>query len=434
MHSNDRLSRRRFFGLLGASALSVPLLDGVLRADDKKPANDRINLGFIGVGTMGRGHLDGFLGMPDVQVVAVCDVVQERRDDAKEKVEKKYADQTKAGNYKGCKTYTDFRELLADKGIDAVVIATPDHWHAIPCIEAARAKKDIYCEKPLTHSIVEGRHIVHEATRANIIFQVGSQQRSEFNNRFRTAVELVRNGRIGKLKTVRVGVGGPAVPCDLKEEETPKGTDWEMWLGPAPKRGYSSVLCPKGVHKHFPAWRNYREYAGGGLADFGAHHFDIAQWAMDMDGSGPVKIEPPAKDTKGLKFTYAGGVEMIHGGEADCVFVGTDGTIFVSRGKLGVETEGNPDKLHNIVRPFTDKDWRCYPSSNHRRNWIECIRSRKQPICPAEVGHRTATICHLAQIGYELRKTLKWDPKEERFDNDEANKRLDYQRRGDWKL
>jgi predicted dehydrogenase len=434
MLANVCLSRRRFVGLLGAGALGLPLIDTALRADDKKPANDRINLGFIGVGTQGRGHLGAFLGMNDVQVVAVCDVVAERRDDAKKRVEEKYAEQLKSGKYTGCKTYNDFRELLGRKDIDAVVIATPDHWHAIPCIQAARAKKDIYCEKPLTHSIVEGRHIVEETAKAKIIFQVGSQQRSEYANRFRTAVELVRNGRIGKLKTVRIGVGGPAVPCDLKEEEIPKGTDWEMWQGPAPKRGYSSVLCPKGVHNHFPAWRNYREYAGGGLADMGAHHFDIAQWAMDMDHSGPVKVEPPARDTKGLKFTYANGVEMFHGGEADCVFVGTDATILVSRGKLGVESVGNPAKLFEALRDLGDKAWRCYPSSNHRRNWIECVRSRKQPICPPEVGHRTATLCHLAQIGYELRKPLMWDPMKERFDDDAANKRLDYERRGEWKL
>jgi predicted dehydrogenase len=429
MHRHDRLSRRRFVELLSASAVGLPLLASTLRGDDKKSANDRLTLGFIGVGTMGRGHLGSHLNNAAVQVVAVCDVVEERREDARNMVEKKYADAKKSGKYEGCKTYNDFRELLARKDIDAVVIATPDHWHAIPVIAAARAKKHIYCEKPLTHSIVEGRHIVDEVAKAEIIFQTGSQQRSEFNNHFRTAVEYVRNGRIGKLQTIRIGVGGPAIPCDLKEEELPEGTDWEMWLGPAPKRAYSSVLCPKGIHKHFPAWRNFREYAGGGLADMGAHHFDIAQWAMDMDRSGPVKVEPPTgKETKGLKFTYANGVEMFHGGEADCVFVGTEGTILASRGKL----ESKPESI--LKEPLDEKAFRVYPSKNHRQNWLDCIHSGKATICPAETGHRTATICHLAQIGYELRKTLKWDPMKERFDDDEANKRLDYQRRGDWKL
>src|SRR5262249_42018798 len=157
------------------------------------------------------------------------------------------------------------------KNIDAVVIATPDHWHAIPCVLAAQAGKHIYCEKPLTLTIAQGRKIVEAVQKNKIIFQTGSQQRSEFGNRFRTAVEYVRNGRIGKVKTVHVGVGDPNRPCDLPEQPAPEGTDWDLWLGPAPQRGYSEVLCPKGIHSHFPAWRNYREYAGGALADMGAH-------------------------------------------------------------------------------------------------------------------------------------------------------------------
>jgi predicted dehydrogenase len=237
---------------------------------------------------MGRSHLGGFLNMNDVQVVAVCDVVKERREDARKRVEETYGKQKK-GEYKGCAEYVDFRKLLDHKDLDAVVIATPDHWHAIPCILAARAKKDVYCEKPLTHNIAEGRRIVQEVDKAKIIFQTGSQQRSEFGNHFRLAVELVRNGRIGKLQTIRIGVGGPNKPCDLPTQDVPEGTDWEMWQGPAPVRGYNEILCPKGIHKHFPAWRAYREYAGGQVADMGAHHFDIAQWAMDMDGSGPIE-------------------------------------------------------------------------------------------------------------------------------------------------
>jgi predicted dehydrogenase len=170
--------------------------------------------------------------------------------------------------------------LLARKDIDAVVIATPDHWHALACVRAAQVKKDIYCEKPLTHRIAQGRKIV-EAVRSNdVVFQTGSQQRSEFGGKFRTAVEYVRNGRIGKVKTVRIGVGGPPIACDLPTQSIPEGTDWNLWLGPAAERGYHEELCPKGVHKHFPAWRRYKEFGGGAIADMGAHHFDIAQWAL----------------------------------------------------------------------------------------------------------------------------------------------------------
>ncbi len=427
-----RTSRRSFLKAAAVTGLAGPTLLAAARADEpkKRSPNDRITLGFIGVGTMGRGHLGSFLGMPDVQVLAVCDVVRERRDSARKMVEDRYG-RDKKGEYKGCQAFNDFRELLDRKEIDAVVIATPDHWHAIPAVFAARAGKHIYCEKPLTNVIADGRKIVDAVKDGKVIFQTGSQQRSEFGGRFRRAVELVRNGHIGRVKTVRIGVGGPAVPCDLPEQQVPDGTDWDLWLGPAPKRGYNEVLCPKGVHRHFPAWRNYREYAGGGLADMGAHHFDIAQWALGMSLSGPVKIEPPSdpKATTGLKFTYANGVEMFHGAKTDCVFEGTNGTIRVSRGHL----ESDPAGL--VKQPPTADDLRAYPSDNHRRNWIECIKARRETICPAEVGHRSATVCLLGNIGYWLRRPLRWDPAKERFvDDEEANKLVSREMRAPWKL
>jgi predicted dehydrogenase len=421
---------RRDFTRVAAGAVTAPMLSAALFADEpKRSANDRINLAFIGVGTMGRGHLGSFLGSPQVQVVAVCDVVAERRNDAKRMVEERYGKQKKSGEYKGCEAVVDFRDILKRSDIDAVVIATPDHWHAMPCILAARAKKDIYCEKPLTHNIAEGRRIVEEVAKNQVIFQTGSQQRSEFGNRFRFAVELVRNDRIGKLKTIRIGVGGPSKPCDLPEQPIPEGTDWDFWQGPAPERGYNEVLCPKGIHKHFPAWRAYREYGGGQVADMGAHHFDIAQWALDMDGSGPVEIVPPEKGESGLKFVYANGVEMIHGGSVDCEFIGGNGVIQVSRGFFGTTLP-----LEALRTPL-EGGWRCYPSSDHHKNWLECVRSRKEPICPPEVGHRSASVCHLGNIGYRLRRRLKWDPKAEQFINDdEANKLTSREPRAKWKL
>lgn len=424
------LSRRRFLQT-SAGSLALPLVADQLLADEpKKSPSEKINLGFIGVGMMGRGHLGGFLGMNDVQVVAICDVHKERREDAIGRVNKKYSD-GKKGEAKVCADYTDFRKLLEHKDLDAVVIATPDHWHMIPCILAARARKDIYCEKPLTHNIAEGRRIVQEVEKSKIVFQTGSQQRSEFNNHFRKAVELVRNGYIGKVKTIRIGVGGPNKPCDLPVQPTPEGTDWDTWLGPAPERGYSDVLCPKGIHNHFPAWRNYREYAGGGLADMGAHHFDIAQWALDMDGSGPVEIIPPedSKAQSGLKFVYANGVEMIHGGNTDCEFIGEKGTIRAGRGYL----TSTPAEIAKAT--IGEKEFHVYASNNHRRNWVECIRSRKPTICTAEIGHRSATICHLGNIGYQLRKKLKWDPAKEVFvDDKEANALTTREPREKWKI
>jgi predicted dehydrogenase len=422
-----RILHRRDVLRGSAALLATPWLG---LADEKQPpASERINLGFIGVGTMGRGHLSGFLTRPDVQVVAVCDVVEERKQDAKKKVETAYAEKVKSGAYKGCEVFNDFRKLLERKDIDAVVIATPDHWHTIPCVLAARAGKHIYCEKPLTHDIAEGRWLVNEVKKAGVIFQVGSQQRSEFNNYFRQAVELVRNGRIGKVKTVRIGVGGPAVECKLPEMEVPPGTDWDTWVGPAPFRPYHSDLCPKGIHVGFPVWRKYKEFAGGYLADMGAHHFDIAQWALDMDNSGPVKIEPPETGDSGLKFTYANGVEMFHGGNIDCVFEGADGVINVTRQMI----KTMPETI--LMEKLPEGAWRCYPSSNQKWNWLECIKSKKQCICPAEVGHRSATVCHLANIGYWLRKPLKWDPEQEKFVGDEAaNKLLSREPRPMWKV
>lgn len=422
MNQHQRLSRRRFV------AGTAPLLLLGRSMGAPNPA-ERLTLGFIGMGVRARQLLGSFLRDPGVQVLAVCDVVQARRAQAKKAVEDFYAGQKAKGEFKGCRAETDFREVIGRKDIDAVVIATPDHWHAIPCILAARAGKHIYCEKPLTLTVAEGRRIVEEVRKAKVVFQTGSQQRCEFGQQFRLAAEVVRSGLLGKIKTVRVGVGAPAVPCDLPGQETPEGTDWELWNGPAPQRGYHEKLCPKGVHTHFPAWREYWEYAGGGLADMGAHHFDIAQWALAMDASGPVKVEPPqGKEKSGLKFTYANGVELFHGGPSGCTFEGSDGVLYVDRGKL----ESKPGDILKEARRGTKVE--LYRATDLVKNWLECIRARKETICPAEVGHRSATICHLANIGYRLRRPLSWDPAKEHFATDaEADKLLDRVARGEWK-
>ena len=427
------LSRRKFL----ATAAVAPV---VLSRSSAVAANERLTLGFIGVGTMGHSHLGGFLGRPGVEVVAVCDVVKERLDRATKTVETKYAERTKSGTYAGCKAYPDFRDLLNHKGLDAVVIATPDHWHAIPAVLAARAGKHIYCEKPLTQNLADGRWLVTEVAKGKVIFQTGSQQRSEFGGHFRKAVEYVWNGRIGKVKTIRIGVGGPARPCDLPAQDTPAGTDWDMWLGPAPERPYHSDLCPKGVHNHFPAWRNYQEYAGGALADMGAHHFDIAQWALGTDRSGPVEVIPPSDPKKGagLRFVYADGTVMIHNEfekdkdgkeiKADCVFEGTDGLILVSR-------DGSRSLPGDILKtPIGEKEKHVYPSSDHKGNWLDCIKTGKETICPVEIGHRSASICHLGNIGYRLGRKLTWDPEKELFTGeDKANKELSREPRPAWK-
>ncbi len=421
MDIRSSFSRRRFITGAAATAALGPT---ILRA---APAKERLNIAFIGYGKRAFGVMGQALREKELQIVAVCEVEGTRRAKAKEVVEKSYANGMKSGNYKGCDTYVDFRELLQRDDLDAVVIMTPDHMHVHPALAAVRKKLDVYCEKPLAQNIAEGRLLVEAVRKSGIIFQTGSQQRSEFGGRFRTAVEMIWAGRIGKLKTIRIGVGESPKPCDLPAEEQPENVNWDLWLGPAPQRAYNEILCPKGIHNHFPAFRHYEEYAGGKLADMGAHHFDIAQWAMEMDGSGPVTVEPPAKGDSGLKFTYANGVEMFHGGPSGCTFEGTEGTIRVDRDLLECD---RPDVLKT---PLGENDRRVYPSDNHLRNWIASVKSRKETICPAETGHRTASVCHLANIGYKLRRKLTWDPAKEQFvDDSEANARTTRKPRGGW--
>jgi hypothetical protein len=372
--------------------------------------------------------MNDFLNQPGTQVVAVCDVDTTRREHNRKKVEEFYTIKADK-NFKGCTAYKDFRELIARKDIDAVVIATPDHWHAYIAVEACKAGKDIYCEKPLSLTIHQARAMVQAARKHDRVFQTGSMQRS--SKEFRKACELVRNGRLGKIKQVIVDVGGPSRPCDLPEEPMEAGLDWDMWLGPAPLRGYNSILSPRGVHQNFPDWRNYREYSGGMMTDWGAHHFDIAQWGLGMDDSGPVEIIPPAnpKSGRGVKYIYANGVEMIHGDSGGVLFIGTEGKILVNRGKF----EATPAKLGED--PLPDNAIRLYNSYSHGKDFLDCMRSRKKPICDVEIGCRSVTVCHLGNIAYWTGKRLRWDPVKEVFiGDDEANKWLDREIRGPWKV
>ncbi len=429
MNTLKRMHRRQFLG--ASAAVAAPfILDSHIHAQERQGSgpNGRINIGFIGVGIMGRGHLQGLLGNRGVQVVAVAEVHRGRRDDAIERVHRAYAAERKAGTYRGCQSFVDFRQLLEVRGLDAVLIATPDHWHAIPAILACRARKDVYCEKPLSLTIAESRAMITAARDNNIVFQTGSQQRTEFGGHFRKAVEYVRSGRIGRVRTVRIGVGGPPRPCDLANEATPDGIDWNFWNGPSPERAFNAVLCPAGIHNHVPAWRNYREYAGGGLADMGAHHFDIAQWALNMDTSGPTEIHPPERGDTGLRFVYANGIEMFHGGPTDCRFEGADGVIEVFRGGI----RSTPATI--LQTPLGERDFHLPAvGNNHKQNWLDCIRTRRRPVADVEIGAKTAQVCQLAAIGYQLRRRLTWDPAREEFaDNAEANRLRSRENRAPW--
>jgi predicted dehydrogenase len=430
MHaSSPTVTRRSFLQGAAAAAAAIPVLESGADEAKKKPASDRLTLGFIGMGTMNRGHLGHFLGQKDVQVLAVCDVDTTRRENAKSIVEKRYAEATKAGTYKGCAACDDFHEIMTRPDIDAVVIATPDHWHSILVLEACKAKKDIYCEKPLTLTIHEAKALIDAVRKYERVMQTGSQQRSD--REFRLACECVRSGRIGKIKRVKVDVGGPSRPCDLPAEKDEPGLDWDRWLGPAPKRPYSSVLSPRGVHSSFPNWRLYREYSGGMMTDWGAHHFDIAQWGLGMDESGPVEIIPPddAKAEKGVRYLYDNGVEVVHASCGGVLFIGTDGAILVNRGKLVSLPE-------NVIKdPLGAKDVHLYNSPGHQRDWLNCVRSRKRPIADVEIGARSVTVCHLGNLAYWNHTNLKWDPKTWTFVDGIGDKKwLDRERREGFEL
>ena len=410
---NHTITRRTFTQTAAAAGAWAALHGAALGA------NDRVRLGVIGVGNRGDQLLDAFLVHKDCAIAALCDVYEPYLEAAQKKVGGKAT------------LYRDYRKLLDQKDLDAVVIATPDHWHAIPLIEACKARKDVYCEKPLTLTIREAQLCIEAVRKYKRVLQTGSQQRSGVFGKFPLAVELIRSGRLGKIKTVHVGVGGPSRWCDLPEEPMEPGLDWDRWLGQAPWRAYNSVLSPRGMRNHFPNWRAYREYSGGGMTDIGAHHFDIAQWALGMDKSGPIEIIPPAdpKATTGVRYLYANGVEMIHGGPGGCVFEGTLGKLRIDRGVLTSE----PDSI--VKEPIGDKDFHVPRTQGHHRDWIDCIRSRKQPIADVEVGARTVTVCHLGNLAYWHHRRLRWDPKKWRFISDkEANTWRDRERRDPWKL
>jgi predicted dehydrogenase len=432
MANKNVVSRRRFLQAASTVAVAAPfLLPSRLwaAAGGAKPS-ERIRLGFIGLGTQNRGHLRGFLANKETQVLAVCDVDTDRREDARTTANNYYAALKSQDTYKGCDGYNDFRELLARKDVDAILTATPDHWRALVCIHACQAGKDIYAEKPMTLTIREGRLMVQAVRKYGRVFQTGSQQRS--SSEFRKACELVRNGRIGDIKEVYVSVGGPSKPCDLPTQPVQPGLDWNMWQGPAPERGYNEILSPRGIHKNFPDWRNYIEYSGGGMTDWGAHHFDIAQWGLGMDESGPVEIIPPdGKNIKRLTYKYANGVVMHHGGlegyPFGVVFVGAKGKVCVDRGKFKTDPESIGEE------PLGANDLRLYKSSNHHQDWVDCIRSRKKPICDVEIGCRSVTVCHLGNLAYWHKRPLKWDPAKERFIRDaEANTWLNRPKRAPW--
>jgi predicted dehydrogenase len=392
----------------GAAALALPAVvpSSALGVGGATAPSARITMGLIGAGGRGCYDLNAFLGYKEVQVLAVCDVQAGARGRAKDMVEKKYG-------RKECAAFSDLRDLIGRADIDAVLVGTPDHWHAIASILAMRAGKDVFCEKPLSLTIAEGREMVRTARRYGRVFSCGSQRVRGDHGR---TADLVNGGAIGRIREVRVSTWGPSAPSSLASQPVPAGMDWDLWLGPAPFAPYNANRCSGS------GWRHISDYSGGGITDWGAHHFGGVLYAMGLEETGPAEILPPdGRDRKELTFRYADGLLVHHavvGGPGGIAFVGDEGTLPGSRA-----APKRPSTLRN------------YQGGSLPADFLSCVKTRTRPFQDVEYAHRAATMCHLTNIGYALKRPLKWDPLRERFiGDDEANRLLDRPRREPWRL
>ena len=432
MSKTVKLTRRNFLSLT-APAVMAPLIvpASVLGLTERPAPSERIVVGCIGLGGQGDRDMAGLMNDPRVQVVAICDCDRGSTNyergwhrglaPAKAKIEAHYAQHARGGTYKGVYETGDFRELLARGDIDAVTCSTPDHWHAAVVVAAAKAGKDIYCQKPLSLTVEDGRAMVRAVRRYNRVFQCGSQRRSD--SRCRHACELVRNGRIGKLQTVLVGLpGGHSNPRQGRSPEimpVPKALDYQTWLGPAPYAPYTLDRC------HW-TYRWNLDYSGGQLTDWGAHFIDMAHWGMGTESTGPVEIEgkgtfPSGSDVWNaptafhIECLYADGVKMIITNQGGGVkFVGTEGIITLSNAepKSIWESQIGPEEIH------------LYRSDNHYGNFIDCVINRKPTAAPVDVAHRSITPAHLGGIAITLNRKLRWDPQHEKFSGDSQATRM----------
>jgi len=434
------MSRRRFLGTSAAGIAGMTMFSS-LPACRRKTDDKILTLGFIGVGRQAMYLLDGFIKIPDVKVVACSDVYGIKRQRFENRVNDYYREAEKDVEVA---SYEKYQELLKREDIDAVVIATPDHAHAMIAIAACKAGKDVYLEKPLTFTIKEGQELVKAVRENNRILAVGSQQRSDPN--FQHAVKMVQDGALGRIKKIHAYVGAPPTPYDLPEETVPSDLNWDLWLASLPgdihynhKLNPPISLDPPEDEKIWGAWRWYKEMGGGFTTDWGAHMFDIAQWALKKDNSGPVEISPIGDGTEYMQFVYDNGVVMTsepfdEDYTKGVKFIGENGWIEISRNIYRASDDGllPPDNGKN------PDDGGAYETAiPHLADFIEATRERRDPVVPVETGHRTCTVCTLGNIACDLKRTIKWDPEAERFiddENGEATRQLHYQYRDGWSL
>lgn len=419
VQTNKSISRRNFIRNTAMATGLITIVPRHVLGRGFTAPNDKINLGYIGLGKQGRILANKFILNTAAQIVAGAEVWSSKREGFKELVGQYYAEKKRLSRYNSVTTYLNYQELLERKDIDGVVIATPDHWHAKQSIDAMKSGKDVFCEKPMTNTIKDGRDMVNALKKYDRVLQVGSMQRSW--ERFIKANEIVKSGKLGDIKKVLVNVGDPYRSYDLPFQETPEGVDWNLWCGPAPLLHYHDTIAPE-VVKTYPAWRDFKEIGGGRLADWGTHMFDIAQWCLGMDHTGPVSFIPPKdpKATRGLRMFYENGIELMHEdfGRGWAVrFIGSKGSLDVSRSFLETTPSSilmsNGDHTKELLKD----------QGNHYQNWLDSIKTRQQPICDVEIGHRSASLCHVANIAYELNRPLQWNPVTEKFKGDrEANK------------
>ena len=430
-------SRRQFINTAIAGVAGAAVIPQIVGSKTISADND-IRLGFIGMGRQSMFLLNGFLQIPGVEVVAGCDVYGIKRKRFEKRVTDFYA---KAGKNVKIETYEKFQDLLARKDINAVVIAVPDHYHAIIAIAACNAGKDVYLEKPMTFTIKEGQELIKAVRNNKRILAVGTQQRSDPN--FQHAVKLAQAGELGKITLVNAYVGAPPKPYDLPVERIPADLNWDLWLGPLPYPIHFNnqldppiSLDPVKDEEIWGAWRWYKEMGGGFTTDWGAHMFDIAQWGLGMDKMGPIEISPIGDGTEFMKFKYASGTimtsEPFDGKKSKGVkFIGTNGWIEVTRDFFHAsDPKFNPPAAAKIEGPYETR-------IPHQVNFIESIRSRKDPVAPVEIGHSSATVCNLGNIACNLKATIYWDSATQTFTNDPdgaATKLLQYDYRSPWKL